>query len=200
MTFITTILANLTLVALYHGYLNWSFNTKIIHRLKIFYHKTRKLPEIDSGEYNALFLCSGRSDGRQFGSLINRGVYNIYTVDYDISQTPHICRDLIDTNSLVDFPNSSMDYIIFFVCNCHCKELLESEKSLEQILEQSYRILKPEGKLYIKGYDYYTKYFPQTPGKFYIGSPVNEIGGEFGCLQKTKPGNPPKFTLLSRSR
>jgi SAM-dependent methyltransferase len=117
------------------------------------FHKDKKLP-VNKNEDNTLMLFHGRKHGMilndpSYGS-INYEKTNTYTVTNNPNDKPHLCLDLRKDESLLNFEDASFDTILSFFCICHTANVIEGRE--EFFFNELYRILKPDGKLYIKNF------------------------------------------------
>jgi hypothetical protein len=95
---------------------------------------------------NILLLCHGRSYPILHTNLINYEKDEVLTIDIDPKVNPHIISDLSKEDCFKSIPNHSIDIVIFHLCDC-CTESVENNTKLA---EETLRILKNDGKVWMK--------------------------------------------------
>lgn len=98
---------------------------------------------------NILILCHGRNYSVVHRDIINYEKDLVITVDSNRDVLPHFVSDLSKPKCCEPIPDNSIDLIIFHFCYCHTS-LIESNPD---ICNESYRMLKESGQLWVGGSD-----------------------------------------------
>ena len=98
---------------------------------------------------NILMLCHGRNYPVVHTDIINYDTDLVITVDRDPAVSPHLVTDLSKSKCFGLIPDNSIDIIIYHFCYCHTLQI----EANPNICNESYRILKKDGKLWVGGHD-----------------------------------------------
>jgi hypothetical protein len=130
---------------------------------------------------NILILCHGRNHPVVHTDLIDYEKDTAITIDINPKVNPHIVIDLSSEDCFKSIPDESIDIIIFHLCTC-CTNGINKNIALG---DESYRILKTSGELWIHGgnVESYSLVEKQSIPDSIITNPINWQNEKFHFIK-----------------